>query len=627
VSAAMFGPDKTYIFSWSANSQVKEYDFIISGDGDFKSAAFSTRIADNFYPFRSPLPAGTYYWRVGAVTGAQQEVFSNTNTLTVIPADTIKLDDPVILDVRDAGKDEKQAEMRFAWSGINYRGNYRFEISGDKGFLNIKESITTRDISVTLRSVRAGEYYWRVRFFDNDRNQIADSGEKPLFISTDMAIVARIEDIEKPRVDIVKTEEAKRDTAQKDQGADIKQDLAEKEKEAARKEGEELARKKEEAAKRQQEEIAKKQREELARKKQEELARIKREAAERKEREALAARKKKESAPVKKEQAKIEYKEKSPGNRVKWKVALASSVMSQPVAGDNVIIITTRNGFLIGLNQKGRQLWRTNLGGLIRSTPALDKATVKGQLLAIGTGTGAVRWSKSINGPLLYGSAPVIENDRVFVATSYGVVHAFSKTGEELWKKNLDEGIFSPICLDKGVLYIGTERSNIYAIDAARGDVKWTYNTDGRIFSSSPKIHGGTLFVGCYSGTFYALDPSRGNLLWKFNAEKPILSSPVFFNDIVYFGTEGGIFYALNTNSGKKVWEFNTNGGIVMGSDVSNNSVLIPSGNMIFSVDVNSGELNWKQGFASHINTPVSIEGGNVFVGLESGEVVSLRAF
>jgi len=37
--------------------------------------------------------------------------------------------------------------------------------------------------------------------------------------------------------------------------------------------------------------------------------------------------------------------------------------------------------------------------------------------------------------------------------------------------------------------------------------------------------------------------------------------------------------------------------------------------------------LNWKEGFASSINTPVTVAGDSVLVGLDNGEVVSLRSF
>ena len=41
----------------------------------------------------------------------------------------------------------------------------------------------------------------------------------------------------------------------------------------------------------------------------------------------------------------------------------------------------------------------------------------------------------------------------------------------------------SPAVVD-GMIYIGSADGNVYALDAADGNVRWTYETDGAVFSS-----------------------------------------------------------------------------------------------------------------------------------------------
>jgi len=253
--------------------------------------------------------------------------------------------------------------------------------------------------------------------------------------------------------------------------------------------------------------------------------------------------------------------------------------------------------------------------------------TVKGLLFAVSTADGSVKWTRPVEGPLLYGSAPILEKGRVYVATSYGVVQAFTPEGKEAWKQDLEEGIFSPMAYAKGVLYVGTDGSRVYALNADDGDVEWEFKTDSRVFYSSPMVYKGTLFVGCYSGTMYALRADSGRLRWKFSAKGAILSTPAFFNDAVYFGSESGMFYALGVGDGKRLWDFRTKARIVAGPDVFRKNILIPSGNTIYSLETGSGKLRWKEGFASGINTPVTVSGGSAFVGLDNGEVVSIRAY
>ncbi len=615
-STAMFGKDKKFIFSWSADGQISRYEFMISSDKDFGNIIYRANNFENFYLFDKALQPGVYYWRVGAAGEGGQTAFSRSSSLSVVSVENIGLNDPLVVRKTGAGEEDKRADVRFSWIKSDFPGSYRFELSGDPGFLDIKDARTLADTQVTVPGLGAGVYFWRVKLVDNDRNQIAGSEARPLYMSTEGTIVAGVGEIERIKAAKANEEQEKAERIKSESEA-LKQA--------------ELAKKAEEAAKKEQEELARARQRDLEKKKQEELARIKREEAERKKLELLANKKLQEQDRIR-EQQKRGLKEKFPGRRVKWRTNIASAVVSQPVVYSNIILTTTKSGFLVGLSLTGRQLWRVNLGSMARSTPAADShatymVTVKGLLMAIDITKGTVKWTKSIDGPLLFGAAPLIEDDRIFIATSYGVVQALSTDGKEVWRKELEEGIFSPIASAKGLLYIGTDRSMIYAIDKRDGSIKWTFKTDSRIFSSAPRVYRGMLYTGCYSGTFYALNAENGRLVWRFASNKPLVSSPAFLNDMVYFGSEDGMFYALNVNTGKKDWEFDTKGSIVAGPNVAQNAVIIPSGNTIYSVDALSGELNWKEGFASGINTPVTVGGDSVFVGLDNGEVISMRPY
>ncbi len=326
-----------------------------------------------------------------------------------------------------------------------------------------------------------------------------------------------------------------------------------------------------------------------------------------------------------------DFKEKRPGRKLRWRTNLASTIMSRPVHRGNMILATTRNGLLLGMSLNGGRIWRTALGSVARSTPAADDravyiVTVNGFLFSIDLKSGAVNWKKKIEGPLLRGSEPVIDGGRVFIATSYGVVQAFSRDGGELWRRNLEEGIFSSMTCAGGVLYVGTARSNVYAIKAADGGVLWTFAVDGGIFSSSPRMYRGVLYVGCDSGAFYAIN-RNGSFRWEFKAKKGILSAPVLVDDRVCFCSEDGMIHALDADDGGKLWEFSTRGPIIAGPDVSRDGILVPGGNGVFSIDVKTGELNWREGFPSGVNTPVTVVGDIAFVGLNNGDFISIASF
>ena len=56
-----------------------------------------------------------------------------------------------------------------------------------------------------------------------------------------------------------------------------------------------------------------------------------------------------------------------------------------------------------------------------------------------------------------------------------------------------------------GVVYVGSGDDNVYALDAATGDVRWSYPTGGEIFSS-PVVPGNVVYIGSEDGKLYALN-------------------------------------------------------------------------------------------------------------------------
>jgi outer membrane protein assembly factor BamB len=640
VSASMLEKGKSFMFSWTSNNQIRQYDLSIARDREFRDVAIRVRTSGNFHAVRESLKPGQYYWRVGAVPEeAEKEVFSAANGLLIIPTGTVTTGDPRVEGITGRGPDDRRVSIRFAWKAVNFNGTSRLELASDRSFLNILNTAATAKDYGVIDGIPAGAYFWRIKLIDDGMNQIAESDVRPLYVSTVGSIVGSADEIvpEKVKTDIagkeleLKKKEEEARIKEREEMAKKEEELAkEKEKEAARIRDEERAGlEKEELARKREEEQLRKKQEELAKKDEEERARIKEEESARKKREELAEKEKRDrikSAEVNK------YAEKHPGRRVRWKSNLASTVMSRPVFRNNIIIATTKNGSLVGLNVNGGRLWQAGLGSAARSSPAADNTaayvvTVDGTLYSVDLRSGAIKWKKSVEGPLLFGSEPVVGDNRIFVATSYGMVQAFSSNGTEVWRHNLEEGIFSSIIIDDGVLYVGTDRSKVYALNARDGRVRWTFRTDGRIFMSSPKVYRGILFVGCYSGTFFAVDTGSGWLRWKFKAKGAILSTPAFHEDVVYFGSEEGTVYALGIDDGRKLWDFNTKRHIIAGADVFRDSLLIPSGSTLFSIDAVSGNLNWMETMASGINTPVTVVGNSAYVGLDNGEVVSVSSF
>ena len=97
----------------------------------------------------------------------------------------------------------------------------------------------------------------------------------------------------------------------------------------------------------------------------------------------------------------------------------------------------------------------------------------------------------------------------------------------------------------KGARAFGSGDGNLYALDAATGDLRWKFKTGDVVVHASPgALADGFLFFGSWDSYFYAVDATTGKEKWRFHAgEDPLIhnqvgfqSSPVIANGVVYTG-------------------------------------------------------------------------------------------
>jgi len=120
----------------------------------------------------------------------------------------------------------------------------------------------------------------------------------------------------------------------------------------------------------------------------------------------------------------------------------------------------------------------------------------------------------------------------------------------------------SPVTDADGVVYIGSDDCNFYAINRD-GSLKWKFKTGGKIRSSAAITRKGTIYFTSFDGFFYALN-SDGSEAWNFKTgEKHVTgTSPVSINNegIIYFtvyGKTSGNLYSLSPE-GKEMWKIKT---------------------------------------------------------------------
>jgi eukaryotic-like serine/threonine-protein kinase len=73
---------------------------------------------------------------------------------------------------------------------------------------------------------------------------------------------------------------------------------------------------------------------------------------------------------------------------------------------------------------------------------------------------------------------------------------------------------------------------------------KWVFPT-GEAVSSSPTVVNGVLYVGSNDSSVYALDASTGQQIWAFQTGGAVSSSPTVVNGVLYVGSDDHNVYAL----------------------------------------------------------------------------------
>ena len=66
-----------------------------------------------------------------------------------------------------------------------------------------------------------------------------------------------------------------------------------------------------------------------------------------------------------------------------------------------------------------------------------------------------------------------------------------------------------------GVVYVGSNDDNVYALNASTGTQLWSYTT-GNLVNSSPAVANGVVYVGSGDDNVYALNASTGAKLWSY---------------------------------------------------------------------------------------------------------------
>ena len=145
------------------------------------------------------------------------------------------------------------------------------------------------------------------------------------------------------------------------------------------------------------------------------------------------------------------------------------------------------------------------------------------------------------------------------------------------WKARIPSGTitYSAAAVAGGLVYAGTNTSGaVYAFDAQSGAIRWRFQSAGHDVWAGPSVAAGVVYVGGDDQNLYALDARTGAKLWSFTAGAPIVNTPAVVNGVVYLGA--GALYALSASDGRQIWSgLGTSAGVTASPAVSGGRVFV----------------------------------------------------
>jgi len=215
-------------------------------------------------------------------------------------------------------------------------------------------------------------------------------------------------------------------------------------------------------------------------------------------------------------------------------------ITADPIVAEGIVFTLDSLSVLTATSTSGSRLWSRDL------TPSFERA---------GDADG---------GGIAYGDGVI------FVSTGYGVLHALDpKSGSALWKQELKgSGNGRPSYFD-GVVYLVSQDSVAWAIEAATGRIRWQLDhlsdVNNMSGSTGPAISEKLVVFGFGEGDLQAAFRGGGLTLWNATLAggrsgravatiDDIATSPVISGSTVFAANSSGRIAAMHLDSGARLW-------------------------------------------------------------------------
>lgn len=149
----------------------------------------------------------------------------------------------------------------------------------------------------------------------------------------------------------------------------------------------------------------------------------------------------------------------------------------------------------------------------------------------------------------------------VYVGSQDNNMYAlYASSGDERWVFDAGSNVTggARVSEDGKMVYFGTQQDGFFALNTDDGTRVWAYddNRDIGEFHAKPTLHDGLVIAATNEGVVYAFDADEGTLEWRYPTTRgssrflEFEEAGVVVDDVFYIGNEDGTLHAIDTNTG-----------------------------------------------------------------------------
>ncbi|RMF51889.1 MAG: protein kinase [Chloroflexota bacterium] len=291
-------------------------------------------------------------------------------------------------------------------------------------------------------------------------------------------------------------------------------------------------------------------------------------------------------------------------SQLAWKFRCEDEIRSTATIKDGVVYVGVYDNNLYAINAlDGTFRWKFPTEGGIATTPVVvseENLVMFGSddktFYAVDTRTGKLAWSYATDAPIR--SSPVVQHGVVFFGNDNGKLFAlrFNALNRTLaWKYECSAPIRSRPRVHQSFVIVTTEAGEVTCVDLG-STFKWRFNKPKRPIYSSPVVHDGVVYFGCMDMHLYGVELQNGWGVWRQRLGGRIIGTPLIVGNHVYIGCDDNILYALELGSNRPpIWKFVAEGPIVSSPVFANGAIYFGSGDgCVYSVETRKGQQRWK---------------------------------